>query len=258
MDLALLLNFLLGLSLGALGGLLGIGGGLIAIPVLGYLHGMDQHLAQGTALIMIAPNVLLGFWRYRQRNRFPLRPVVWMGAFSMLFTYVAAKFAFLIDPSHLHIAFACFLLALAAFFASQPLSRAPSSYAESTGGKPAPDFESSRALPLLGMISGAMSGIFTVGAGLVVVPALVSFFRMTQTKAQGIALALVVPGALVALFAYARAGHVDWNIGVPLALGGMLSISWGVALAHRLPPRRLRTAFCIALAATALMMLLAR
>ena len=44
-----------------------------------------------------------------------------------------------------------------------------------------------------------MSGIFTVGGGLVVVPALVTFFGMPQTRAQGMALALVVPGTLIAL-----------------------------------------------------------
>ena len=89
MDFSYLLNFLLGLLLGAAGGVLGIGGGLIAIPLLGYVHGMDQHLAQGTALIMIAPNVLLGFWRYHQRHHLPLRAVVRMGVFSIVATYLA-------------------------------------------------------------------------------------------------------------------------------------------------------------------------
>jgi len=46
-------NFVLGGLLGVLGGLFGIGGGLIAIPVLGFMYGMDQQLAQGTALVMI-------------------------------------------------------------------------------------------------------------------------------------------------------------------------------------------------------------
>ncbi|HBC02344.1 MAG TPA: hypothetical protein DC032_17700, partial [Pseudomonas sp.] len=61
------LNVLLGLALGTLGGLFGIGGGLIAIPVLGVLFGLDQQLAQGTALVMVVPNVLLAIWRYHQR-----------------------------------------------------------------------------------------------------------------------------------------------------------------------------------------------
>ncbi len=100
-----------------------------------------------------------------------------------------------------------------------------------------------------------MSGIFTVGGGLVVVPALVTLFGFTQTQAQGIALALVVPGALAALASYAQAGNVDWATGLPLALGGILSVSWGVALAHRLPVSFLRLAFCLVLLGVALTML---
>ncbi|MFX8199664.1 TSUP family transporter, partial [Acinetobacter baumannii] len=80
-------------GLGVAGGLLGIGGGLIAIPVLGYLYGMDQHLAQGTALVMIAPNVLIGFLRYHQRHPVHLRSVALICVFSMAATYVAARFA---------------------------------------------------------------------------------------------------------------------------------------------------------------------
>lgn len=54
---------LLGAAMGTLGGLFGIGGGLVAIPALGVLFGLDQQLAQGTALLMVLPNVLLALWR---------------------------------------------------------------------------------------------------------------------------------------------------------------------------------------------------
>ncbi|HCP55495.1 MAG TPA: hypothetical protein DIU04_12205, partial [Pseudomonas sp.] len=47
------LNLLLGAALGSLGGLFGIGGGLIAIPAMGVLFGLDQQMAQGTALVMV-------------------------------------------------------------------------------------------------------------------------------------------------------------------------------------------------------------
>lgn len=71
-----LMYIVLGAALGTLGGLFGIGGGLIAIPALGVLFGLDQQLAQGTALVMVVPNVLLALWRYHQRNRIELRHAV--------------------------------------------------------------------------------------------------------------------------------------------------------------------------------------
>jgi uncharacterized membrane protein YfcA len=240
-------NLLLGVALGAVGGMMGIGGGLIAIPVLAWLYGMDQHLAQGTALVMIVPNVLVGFVRYRQRNRIDLRATASLAALAMLSTYIAARYAALIDPSRLRVGFALFLIALSAYFTWQLLARRE---AAARAGV------SSRLLPVVGVMSGVMSGLFSVGGGLVVVPALVTFFRMTQTQAQGVAMALVIPGTVVALATYAHAGNVDWAVGLPLGLGGVLSVSWGVALAHAMAPRTLRMLFCLVLFGTAVASLL--
>ena len=63
-------------------------------------------------------------------------------------------------------------------------------------------------------------------------------------EGQGLGLALVAPGSVIALVAYAGAGQVDWRLGIPLAVGGVVAISAGVAFAHGLPERRLRFAFC--------------
>jgi uncharacterized membrane protein YfcA len=240
----LVFNFALGAILGVAGGLLGIGGGLIAIPVLGYLYGMEQHMAQGTALVMIAPNVMVGFYRYHQKHRIELRQVALAALCAMASTYVAARVAASISASGLHMAFAVFLVVLALYFGF-PSRRNPQ--AVPTQENPAPFY----ALPLLGIGSGAMSGIFTVGGGLVVVPALVGLLRMAQTRAQGVAMALVAPGALVALLAYAQGGHVSWSTGLPMAVGGVLTVSWGVHLAHKWPPSRLRVLFCVVLLGTA-------
>jgi len=243
---SLLLNTILGAGLGFAGGLLGIGGGLIAIPVLAWLYGMDQHLAQGTALVMIVPNVLIGFWRYHQKHRIDLRAVAAISVFSMVAAYVAGRLASGIDAGVLRIAFALFLVALALYFGQGVLRRA---HAQAEAPAPRPMTRS--ALPLLGIASGAMSGIFTIGGGLVVVPALVGLFRMEQTRAQGTALALVVPSSAIALFAYTQEQHVAWSVGVPMAVGGVLSVSAGVALAHRFPQARLRLLFCAVLLVTA-------
>lgn len=255
-----LINLLLGMGmgLGVAGGLLGIGGGLIAIPVLGYLYGMDQHLALGTALVMIAPNVLVGFLRYHQRHPVHLRSVALICAFSMMATYVAARFAAGLDAHLLRTAFALFLIALAAYFVLQLKDTAGGVRSAGCAGHGASQAMPAAAMPLMGIASGVMSGIFTVGGGLVVVPALVTVFGMPQTRAQGMALALVVPGSLIALATYAHAGHVDWSTGVPLAIGGILSVSWGVALAYRFSPVRLRLVFCAVLLGTALTMLLVK
>ena len=82
-------------------------------------------------------------------------------------------------------------------------------------------------------------------------PLLTTFFGLRQLEAQGLALALVSPSALLALLAYVGAGRVDWLVGLPLALGGIAAISAGVAFASRVPERRMRLAFCGLLLLTA-------
>jgi uncharacterized protein len=83
---------------------------------------------------------------------------------------------------------------------------------------------------------------------------LTTFFGLRQLEAQGLALALVSPSALIALLAYAEAGRVDWLVGLPLALGGIAAISAGVKFASRLPERRMRLAFCGLLLLTAVLL----
>ncbi|WP_293764616.1 sulfite exporter TauE/SafE family protein [uncultured Aquitalea sp.] len=237
----------LGGALGYVGGLLGIGGGIIAIPVLVLLFGMDQQLAQGTALVMMVPNVLLGFWRYRQRNPFPLRTAATIGLASVFSTYPAARLAVALDAATLKAVFAVFLIGLAGYFIHLSRRR---------GGEGAPAAAwPERYLPAVGVVGGLFAGFFSVGAGIVAAPILVRGFGKRQAVAQGLALALVVPGALVALATYGRAGHVDWSLGLVLALGGVVTISRGVALAHRLPERKLKALFAGMLLLTAGLML---
>ncbi|KWR79473.1 sulfite exporter TauE/SafE family protein [Cupriavidus sp. IDO] len=245
--LSSLLIFGLGGLLGAVGGLFGIGGGLIAIPALGLLYGMDQQLAQGTALVMIAPNVLIGFWQYRRRADIALRTALVLGLSAVLATYVSAKLATAMDAQLLRRIFAIFMIGLALYFLWRLLPGRAATVQQAR--------VSQRWIPALGVVGGAFSGLFSVGGGVVAAPALVGLFGFRQAAAQGLALAQVTPGAVVALATYAHAGHVDWASGIPLSLGGMLTISWGVALAHRMPERRLRALFALCLIATAVIML---
>jgi len=240
-------DFALGLVLGAIGGMFGIGGGLIAIPVLGWAFGLDQQFAQGTALVMVAPNVLLGFARYKQRNPIDLRVAAILGLTAMVSAYLTARLATRIDAHAMRSAFALFLLGMAGLLL--------------WGLRPQPEREPAPALlgprwyPVLGLGSGVLSGLFTVGGGVVATPVLTGLFGIRKlTVAQGLSLALVAPGTLTALLAYAMADKVQWSLGLPMAAGGLLSISWGVGLAHSLPERWLRILFCGMLGATAVAM----
>ncbi|BAP41027.1 sulfite exporter TauE/SafE family protein [Pseudomonas sp. 21LCFQ02] len=238
---------LLGAAMGTLGGLFGIGGGLVAIPALGVLFGLDQQLAQGTALLMVLPNVLLALWRYNQRNRIQLRHALMLIVPSFIFAWLMSLWAVSLDPQSMRLGFVGFLLILIVFNLMQMI--------RSTTRLGA-GLQRERWLWLLGVGSGITGGLFGVGGGVVATPILTSLFGASQVVAQGLALALAAPSTGITLLTYAWHQHVDWHMGVPLAVGGLASISWGVKLAHSLPERQLRKLFCVFLMVCAVILAL--
>ncbi|SDI50068.1 hypothetical protein SAMN05216588_11819 [Pseudomonas flavescens] len=240
------LNVVLGVLLGTLGGLFGIGGGLIAIPVLGVLFGLDQQLAQGTALVMVVPNVLLALWRYHQRNRIDLRHALALALSSFVFALYGAGWAVNLDPQSMRVAFVIFLVALAAYNLLRLFLRPPSAAAQLRHPWPW--------LAVLGSGSGLLGGLFGVGGAVIATPILTSVFGTSQVVAQGLSLALAAPSTGVTLATYALHDHVHWALAMPLAIGGLLSISWGVRMAHALPEPLLRVLFTLFLLLCALLL----
>ncbi|KRW69879.1 hypothetical protein AO729_03130 [Pseudomonas sp. TTU2014-066ASC] len=240
------LNVLLGLVLGTLGGLFGIGGGLIAIPVLGVLFDLDQQLAQGTALVMVVPNVLLAIWRYHQRNRIDIRHAAALAISSFCLAIAGSSIAVSLDPARMRIAFVGFLLALALYNLFRLVQR-PAQYSGELR-HPWPW------LTALGAGAGALGGLFGVGGAVLATPVLTSVFGTSQVVAQGLSLSLAAPSTGVTLATYALHDQVNWALGLPLAVGGLLSISLGVKLAHTLPERMLRVLFSAFLVFSAIML----
>lgn len=148
--------FLAGIGIGFLGGMLGIGGGMIAIPSFGLLLNMDQQMAQGTALILVVPTVLISLRKYTQHT-----PIDWKvagsGAASTLaFSSVGAHLALGLNPLLLRKSFAIFLFCLAIFYIWCIYRKQPDTL------KPRFNFGRIHAL-FLGVMAGLLGGFFGVG-----------------------------------------------------------------------------------------------
>ena len=241
----LCLTLALGAGLGFFGGLFGIGGGIIAIPLLVLGFGMEQQLAQGTALVLMVPNLMVGWWRYSQRHPLAWRNALVIGVSGTLTTWWVAHFATRLDPMILRYLFSGFIGLLALRLL---VPRYGPNHGK-TGGEGA--VMRTRALPLVGMAGGSCMGLLGVGGGLVATPLLSGWLGQRQTVAQSLSLALIAPSSVVALLTYTGAQQVDWAMGLPLAVGGLFTVSAGVALAHRLPEKRMRAAFSWMLLLTA-------
>jgi len=239
--LHLLIDIVLGAAFGFLGGLFGIGGGIVAIPVLGLAFGMSEQLAQGTALVMVVPNVVVGLWRYYQKRSLNIRYALTLAISAVPFTYIGAQIATGLPSTPLRYAFAAFTILIALYVLWK-------AFRPSGAGKiAAPWYLAS----IVGAIGGTLSGFFSVGGATFAVPAMSAFFGLTQAAAQSMGLALIAPGTLVGLATYGVAHDVDWVTGIALAVGSIPAVSYGVKLAHELPERMLKTLFALFLLASA-------
>ena len=99
----------LGLQGGVLSGLLGVGGGAIAIAVLA-VAGTSQVLAQGIALVATIPTVITGALTHRSQGTVALRPGLTLGLIGMLLAIPGALLAFALPVDLLRTVFGVFLL----------------------------------------------------------------------------------------------------------------------------------------------------
>jgi uncharacterized membrane protein YfcA len=98
----------------------------------------------------------------------------------------------------------------------------------------------------IGLISGILSGIFGIGGGVLIVPALIYAVGFTQHKATGTSLAILLPPVgLAAVIEYWRHDNVDWRAAVIVAIGVFLGGGLGALLANRVSGPHLRLAFGI-------------
>lgn len=93
------------------------------------------------------------------------------------------------------------------------------------------------------MAAGALSGLFGVGGGILIVPALVLLVGFDQRLAHGTSLAAVLPIAAAGLIGYATDDKVDWPVAAFLAVGAIAGAVLGVRALQRLPLRALGLAF---------------
>jgi hypothetical protein len=110
----ILIILLLGLGVGALVGLLGIGGGVVLVPAMVYLLHMDQHMAQGTSLFILLPPVGLGALReYWKQGHVDLRAGILCAIGMLAGAYAGSLVALPMNSQNLKGLFGCFLMVAA-------------------------------------------------------------------------------------------------------------------------------------------------
>jgi uncharacterized membrane protein YfcA len=112
---------------------------------------------------------------------------------------------------------------------------------------------------ILGLIAGIFSGIIGLGGGVIIVPALVFIFGMSQQQAQGTTLALMVPPiGILAAYTYYQSGFVNLKVAGLVCLGFIFGGWLGAKIAVQLPKEVLQKIFAIVLLFLAVKMFFAK
>lgn len=226
-----------GVVAGLVGGLLGIGGGIVLIPMLVGWAGLDQHSAHGTGIVSVALTALIGVLVYGKGSALDITAALQIAVVMLPATILSARYSRRVPAERLRRYFGVFVIVAALILPFRDLVGGGELVLG--GGFPA--------MLGIGLAGGLVSGLLGVGGGSVLVPCLVLVTGFEQQVAQGTSLAVILPSSAAGSVEHARIGHVRGRV-LPPVLGGTLVGSWmGGMAALALPGQTLRIIFSVVL-----------
>lgn len=129
--------------------------------------------------------------------------------------------------------------------------------APSPPASPASPMPNPLLLAAIGLAAGVLSGLFGVGGGVIMVPAMVLLAGMAQQRASATSLASIVPIAVVGTFIFGMSDSVDLPAAAVLIVGSLVGVQIGARLMARIGDDRLRIGFAVFMIAIAITMLFA-
>ncbi len=229
-----------GLTGGAFGGLIGLGGGVIMIPMMTGLLGFSQHAAHGSSLVAILFTAISGGLGYARQGAVDLVAAASVALSAMLMARLGAQMSHRIPGSRLKGFFGIFLVGVSLIL---PVSRHLMAHVDAGASLP-PAVVAVGGLAI-GVVSGFLAGLMGVGGGTIVVPALVVGLGFPQHLAQGTSLIQMIPTALSGTWTHHRLGHIRWDVAPWMGLGAIAGGWVGSFVAGMLTSTTLRNVFSV-------------
>lgn len=222
-----------GLALGAVGG----GGSVLLIPLLVLGFGLDAHGATGTALVVVLTSAALGSVLHARAGTVRYREAVLFGAPGMVASALASPLNARLSEAVILGAVAL-LMVVVALRMWQPV-------------KPSEGRQPAAVVIGAGAVAGALTGVFGVGGGFVIVPVLVLALGLPMPQAVGTSLLVIAANSVAALGGYWVRGDIDVPLAGVLAVGAILGVVFGSRLARVAGEQRLQQSFAVLLVVVA-------
>lgn len=226
------------------------------VPIMTSVAKMTQHQAVGTSSAAVAGTGLAGMVSFGSAGAVDLGAAAALASTAMLTARFGARFTQRFNPVQLQRAFACFQLAVGPLV---PLKAQLVERRKVAGGVAdetrAAATDAARAQQLLmlagvGVAAGFASGMFGIGGGVILTPALCLLTEMPHACVLGTTLASMVPPSLVSAATHRQMGNVVTGAVAPLVLGSAVGAAVAGQLAVRSPEEPLQWGFAAFLVLT--------
>lgn len=248
------LGFGVGLSLGALGS----GGSILAVPALVYAAGQTPQAATSMSLLLVGAAAVAGLRSHFRAGRVDARTGTAFGLTGVFGSLAGTALNRRLDPDALLLGFSALIL-LAAW---RMLTACPTctrsgeeqaiagSVASSAGFR----LDAARAVQLFaaGSAVGFLTGLFGVGGGFVIVPALTLGLGFAMPRAIGTSLLVVAINSAVALAARLGDVSIDWTVAAAFTVAAIAGVITGGRIADRIDAQRSLKLFAAGLVLLAL------
>lgn len=251
-----LLNMLVllggGLVAGTLGGLLGLGGGIVLMPLLRFGVGLSPAMAAGTCVLAVFFTTLGGSYSHHRLGHLDLRsvvPIVVAGAitsaiFSLLFLTLASR------GHWLDMGIGIVFLLISARMMVEGASRVGDRGDDETSRRDVPGTVVQKMG--IGAAAGLLPGLLGIGTGGILVPAFTFLLRAPVRTAMATSLVCFCFFALVSSVFKIAQGFVEPGVVAPICAGTLIGSNLGATLNKRFGSRTLKILFGIVFALVAL------
>ena len=256
------------IAAGLLGALTGLGGGIIVIPMLTLLFGIDIRYAAGAALISVIATSSGAASAYVKEGYSNLRVGMFLEVATTIGAVVGALLTGLLDASTIAVIFGIVLLFSAALsFRSHPEPdpnqppdpiatrlRLDSDYPTPTGRRAYRVYGVPPAFALM-FVAGSLSGLLGIGSGAVKVLALDWAMRLPFKVSTTTSNFMIGVTAAASAGVYMNRGYIDPGLAMPVMLGVLVGALLGAQVLARVENRALRIVFAIAIAGMGVQMI---
>ncbi len=228
----------LGLIIGALLGLVGAGGSIIAVPALVYGVGFSPSEAIPASLIIVGLASLSGVIpRVRTSIDWPTVGIV--GIAGIPAAWAGAAVNRLLHPDVLLLIFAGLMIVAAVRMFASPAAGTASGTANRTLKTYLPK------VLLVGLAVGFLTGMLGIGGGFIITPALVLLLGLRMSVAVGTSLAIIVINSAAGFTAHLTDSALDWPLILTFSAAAIVGSLIAGRFAKRLPERVVKVAFAI-------------